>query len=156
MDILINNAGQLICKPFTALNDEDWQNVYSTNIFGPVRLIRLLLPLLEQSDLAHVLNIGSMGGVQGSSKFAGLSAYSSSKAALANLTECLAEEWRNTRIRTNCLALGAVQTEMLATAFPGYEAPLSSENMGQFVAWFATQGHRFFNGKILPVALSTP
>ena len=156
VDILINNAGQLICKPFTALNDEDWQNVYSTNIFGPVRLIRLLLPLLEQSDLAHVLNIGSMGGVQGSSKFAGLSAYSSSKAALANLTECLAEEWRNTRIRTNCLALGAVQTEMLATAFPGYEAPLSSENMGQFVAWFATQGHRFFNGKILPVALSTP
>lgn len=156
VDVLINNAGKLLSRPFTHISDNEWQEVFAANFFGPIRLMRFLFPFLEKSKAAHVVNIGSMGGVQGSSKFAGLSPYSSSKAALANLTECLAEEWRETSIRTNCLALGAVQTEMLAAAFPGYEAPLSSADMGEFVAWFATQGHRFFNGKILPVALSTP
>jgi NAD(P)-dependent dehydrogenase (short-subunit alcohol dehydrogenase family) len=97
-----------------------------------------------------------MGGVQGSAKFPGLAAYSSSKAALANLSELLAEELKEKNIRVNCLALGAAQTEMLETAFPGYKAPVTAAEMAQWVGWFAINGHRFFNGKVLPVALSTP
>ena len=97
-----------------------------------------------------------MGGFQGSSKFPGLSAYSASKAALANLTECLAEELKEKNICANCLALGAVQTEMLETAFPGYVAPVKSREMASFIAYFATRGHQFYNGKILPVSVSTP
>ncbi len=156
VDILVNNAGLLINKPFEQLTDADWQQQFEVNVFSPVRLIRLLLPWLEKSAEAHVVNISSMGGFQGSSKFPGLAAYSASKAALANLTECLAEEFKEKGIAVNCLALGAVQTEMLATAFPGYQAPLNAADMGDFVAWFATQGRRFFNGKILPVSVSTP
>ena len=102
------------------------------------------------------MNIGSMGGFQGSSKFPGLAAYSASKAALANLTECLAEEWKEAGIACNCLALGAVQTEMLAAAFPGFQAPVTSTQMGEMIAWFVKQGHQFFNGKVLPVSVSTP
>ncbi len=153
---IVNNAGLMINKPFEELSDEDWLRIFQVNCFGVVSLIRQLLPLLESAQGAHIVNIGSMGGFQGSSKFAGLSAYSASKAALANVAETLAEELKSRRISVNCLALGSVQTEMLAQAFPGYTAPLSSEDMGQFVAWFTTKGDRFFNGKVLPVSVSTP
>jgi len=97
-----------------------------------------------------------MGGVQGSAKFAGLSAYSSSKAAVIGLMELLAEEWRDMGISCNSLALGAVQTEMLAEAFPGYEAPTTAEEMAAYILQFGLEGHRYFNGKVLPVSKSTP
>lgn len=156
LDGIVHNAGLLIHKPFDELSDADWQRMFQVNFFSPMTLTRTLLPLLEAAHGAHVVHIGSMGGFQGSSKFNGLSAYSASKAALANLTETLAEELKSRHIAVNCLALGAVQTEMLAQAFPGYQAPVSSAEMGGFVAWFTGQGHRFFNGKILPVSVSTP
>lgn len=156
VDILIHNAGLLNRKPFEELDTADWQQIFGTNLFGVAALNVALLPWLRQSSSAHIVHIGSMGGFQGSSKFPGLAAYSASKAALANLTECLAEEWKAYGISVNCLALGAVQTEMLATAFPGYQAPVSEQQMGAYVAQFAQEGHRFFNGKILPVSLSTP
>ena len=156
IDVLINNAGLLINKPFTALKMTDWLNMFEVNIFGAVRLIQVLLPKLKASKHAHILNISSMGGMQGSSKFPGLSAYSSSKAALINLTECLAEELKEDNISVNCFALGAVQTEMLDEAFPGYKAPVTSEEMANYISWFALNGHHFHNGKIIPVAVSTP
>lgn len=156
VDVLINNAGTLINKPFEAIDQADWERLFGVNFFGPVRLMQALQPLLKASPRAHVLNIGSMGGYQGSSKFPGLLAYSVSKAAIANLTECLAEEWKEQGTAVNCLALGAVQTEMLAEAFPGMQAPVSSEQMGGFIAYFALNGHQFFNGKVLPVSVSTP
>jgi NAD(P)-dependent dehydrogenase (short-subunit alcohol dehydrogenase family) len=158
LDILINNAGLLINKPFDQLTASDWQVSFNANFFGAVNVIRTTLPYLSASATgqAHIVNIGSMGGFQGSSKFNGLAAYSAAKAALANLTECLAEEFKDRGIAVNCLSLGAVQTEMLMQAFPGYQAPVSSEEMGEWVAWFATLGQRFFNGKVLPVSVSTP
>ena len=156
VDVLVNNAGALINKAFHELTPDDWYKVYEVNVFGVVRMVQQLRPYLEAAPNAHIVNIGSMGGFQGSSKFPGLSAYSSSKAALANFTECLAEEWKDKGIACNCLALGAVKTEMLAAAFPGFEPPLTSAEMGAYVAQFADEGHRFYNGKILPVALSTP
>lgn len=156
VDILINNAGLLINKPFAKLQSDDWQRLFAVNFFSAVEIIQHLLPALQRSERAHILNVSSMGGFQGSSKFPGLTGYSTSKAALSNLTECLAEEFKNEGIAVNCLALGAVQTEMLNEAFPGMQAPVSSEKMASFMAYFATQGHAFFNGKVLPVSVSTP
>jgi NAD(P)-dependent dehydrogenase (short-subunit alcohol dehydrogenase family) len=156
VDVLINNAGYLLNKPFHETTGTDWETVMSVNFHGPVRLLQMLRPFLQAAEKAHVLNIGSMGGYQGSSKFPGLLAYSVSKAAIATLTECLAEEWKDSGVCVNCLALGAVQTEMLAAAFPGMQAPVSSSQMGGFLSYFALQGHHFFNGKVLPVSVSTP
>lgn len=156
VDALINNAGLLISKPFEELTEEDFLEVYQTNVLAPARLIRLLKHKMGGSVASHVVNIGSMGGFQGSSKFAGLSAYSSSKSALAGLSECLAEEFKEDNIKVNCLAFGAVQTEMLEKAFPDFKAPLSSSEMADFVLKFALYGHRFFNGKVLPVSSTTP
>ncbi|PKP35473.1 MAG: short-chain dehydrogenase [Bacteroidetes bacterium HGW-Bacteroidetes-17] len=154
VDVLINNAGLLINKSFETQNEEDFNLQMEINFKVPFMLTQLLLPYFNPN--AHVLNISSMGGVQGSAKFTGLSAYSSSKAASAVLTECLAEELKDKEIKSNCLALGATQTEMLAEAFPGYTAPVMAADMGKYVADFAISGHKYFNGKILPVALTTP
>ncbi|MEQ8707189.1 MAG: SDR family oxidoreductase [Phaeodactylibacter sp.] len=156
VDALINNAGYLLNKPFHETTGTDWENVMGVNFHGAVHLLQMLRPFLQAAEKAHVLNIGSMGGYQGSSKFPGLLAYSVSKAAIATLTECLAEEWKDSGVCVNCLALGAVQTEMLAAAFPGMQAPVSSSQMGGFLSYFALQGHHFFNGKVLPVSVSTP
>ena len=154
IDILINNAGTLIKKEFSELSDEDFDTVFNLNVKSIFKLTRSLLPYFNQP--AHVVNISSMGGIQGSSKFPGLSLYSASKGAVAVLTEAMAEEFKEKQIRVNCLAYGAVQTEMLAEAFPGYKAPLLPADMAAFVSDFALTGHHFFNGKILPVSLSTP
>jgi len=156
VDVLINNAGYFLKKAFHETTNTDWENTMGVNFYGPAHLLQMLRPFLQKAEKAHVLNIGSMGGYQGSSKFPGLLAYSVSKAAIATLTECLAEEWKESGVAVNCLALGAVQTEMLAEAFPGMQAPVSSEQMGGFLSYFALQGHHFFNGKVLPVSVSTP
>jgi 3-oxoacyl-[acyl-carrier protein] reductase len=156
IDVLINNAGSIVNKPFEKISEKELQSVYATNVFGPFTLIQTLLPLMHKKNRSHIVNISSMGGFQGSSKFPGLSAYSSSKSALSGLTECLAEEFKSKNIAVNCLALGAVQTEMLAKAFPGYKAPLTASQMAEFICDFALTGQKFFNGKIIPVSSSTP
>jgi NAD(P)-dependent dehydrogenase (short-subunit alcohol dehydrogenase family) len=159
IDVLINNAGLLVNKPFAQLTAEDWLAVYGTNVFGAVAVIRALHPLMKRSAAelhSHIVNISSMGGVQGSAKFAGLSAYSSSKAAICGLSECLAEEFRQDGIHVNALALGSVQTEMFMTAFPGYEAATTPQQMAAFIAEFALRSGELFNGKVLPVSSSTP
>ncbi|MDB5109463.1 MAG: family NAD(P)-dependent oxidoreductase [Mucilaginibacter sp.] len=154
IDILINNAGMLVNKPFAQLLETDFVEMLQSNFIGHVRMIQSLFPLIPKGG--HILNIGSMGGFQGSAKFSGLAAYSASKAALHNLTECLAQEFAEQGIKVNCLALGSAQTEMLEKAFPGYESPVMAFEMGKYIADFALTGHKFFNGKILPVAVSTP
>ena len=154
VDIVIHNAGKLINKPFDQLTNQDFLEVYQVNVFAVAALTRFLLPVMKKGS--HVVNISSMGGIQGSSKFAGLAAYSSSKGALITLTEVLAEEYKSDRISFNALALGAVQTEMLAEAFPGFKAPNTAEEMAGFIADFALTGNRFFNGKVLQVASTTP
>ena len=163
LNILINNAGYLRYLPFEELTTTDWKSIYEANVFGPVNLIRSMLNLLKKSDSNssggiknHIVNISSIGGVQGSVKFNGLSAYSSSKGALCVLTECLAEEFKEENIAVNCLALGSVQTEMFTQAFPGFTASQQPKEIGNYIAGFAMEGSRFYNGKVLEVSVSTP
>lgn len=156
IDIIINNAGLLINKSFEETTFSEAQSMAYLNYLAPAWLVRTLLPLLKRAPHPHVVNIGSMGGFQGSSKYRGLAWYSSSKAALASLTECLATELASDNIAVNCLALGAVNTEMLHEAFPGYHAPIEPAQMARFIAHFAKTAHEVMNGKIVPVALSNP
>lgn len=156
IDFIINNAGTLVNKAFESILYSDLEKTYQVNVFAPFYLSQQLMPILGKKTKAHILNISSMGGFQGSAKFAGLASYSSSKAAIAGLTECMAEEFKEKNVSVNCLALGAVQTEMLEEAFPGYKAPLQPIQMAEYIFDFTTKGHHYYNGKILPVSLSTP
>lgn len=154
IDGLIHNAGLLINKPFLKQTDEDWQNQMDVNVFAPARMTKILLP--HFADPSHIVCISSMGGFQGSSKFPGLSVYSASKGALSILSECLAEELREFNINCNSLCLGAVQTEMLNEAFPGFDAPVQPAEMAKYIADFTLIGHKYYNGQILPVTLGNP
>jgi 3-oxoacyl-[acyl-carrier protein] reductase len=160
VDVLINNAATLINKPFSKITRKEFEKVYSVNLFSIMELTQTLIPYLtsssQEDSKSHVVNIASMGGIQGSLKFPGLAAYSSSKGALIALTECLAEEYKEKKISFNAIAFGAIQTEMLAEAFPGFKAPLRADQAAKFVAEFALTGHTYFNGKILQMALTTP
>lgn len=152
---MVNNAGKLVNKSFLDITPSELHACYQVNILGIFQLMQAAVPFLDDNG-AHVVNISSMGGFQGSVKFAGLSAYSNSKAALCSFTELFAEEFKETNTAMNCLCLGAVQTEMLAEAFPGYQAALLPNEMASYIADFLFTGARFFRGKILPVSISTP
>ncbi len=154
VDILINNAGKLINKPFKELTTSDFLEVYNVNVFSVAELTRQLIPFFKKGS--HVVNISSIGGIQGSLKFPGLAAYSSSKGALITLTELLAEEYKEKQISFNALALGAVQTEMLEEAFPSYKASVSANEMAHYIFDFSLNGNKYYNGKILQVSSTTP
>ena len=154
VDVLINNAGKLINKPFTEISSEDFLEVYKVNVFAVAEITKLLIPFLQKGS--HVVTVSSMGGIQGSMKFPGLAAYSSAKGAVITLSELLAEEYKDQQIAFNILALGAVQTEMLEEAFPGYKAPLSAIEMADYIYDFSLTGNKFYNGKVLQVSSSTP
>ena len=154
VDVLIHNAGSLLNKPFELISAEEFENVYKVNVFGVANLTRICVPYLQSGS--HVVTISSMGGIQGSMKFAGLAAYSSSKGAVITLSELLAEEYKEKGIAFNVLALGAVQTEMLEEAFPGYQAPISAQEMADYIFNFALTGNKYYNGKVLQVSSTTP
>lgn len=154
VDVLINNAGRLLNKPFLEITPKEFENVYKVNVFGVAEMTKTVLPKMGKKG--HVVTISSMGGVQGSVKFPGLSAYSSSKGAVITLTELWAEEFKETGPSFNVLALGAVQTEMLEEAFPGYQAPVTALEMATYIKEFALTGQKLYNGKLLQVSNSTP
>ena len=154
VDAIVHNAGALIFKPFSETTTEDFNRVYKVNVFAVAELTRIALPYFKKGS--HVVTISSMGGIQGSMKFAGLAVYSSSKGAVITLSELLAEEYKEQGIAFNVLALGAVNTEMLQEAFPGYEAPTSAKEMADYIFNFALTGNKFHNGKVIQVSSSTP
>ena len=154
VDAIIHNAGSLLLKPFSETSQSDFESIYKVNVFGVANLTRIALPYLQKGS--HVVTISSMGGIQGSLKFPGLAAYSSSKGAVITLSELLAEEYKEQGIAFNVLALGAVQTEMLAEAFPGYQAPISAADMAKYIVDFTLTGNQYYNGKVLEVSSSNP
>ncbi|MBF0598034.1 SDR family NAD(P)-dependent oxidoreductase [Faecalibacter rhinopitheci] len=154
IDVLYNNAGLCINKSFEDITEEDLLRSWKINFMAPYRLIQLLMPKFK--SCSHVVNVSTMGAVQGSVKFPGLSVYSSSKSATVNLTELLAEELKDHGPRINAVALGAVQTEMLDEAFPGYIAPTQPDEMAEYLVDFGLNGWKYFNGKIQQASISTP
>ena len=154
VDAIVHNAGSLVLKPFSETTQDDFEAVYKVNVFGVANLTRICLPYLQKGS--HVVTISSMGGIQGSLKFAGLAAYSSSKGAVITLSELLAEEYKERGISFNVLALGSVQTEMLAEAFPGYQAPISASEMADYIFNFTLTGNKYYNGKVLEVSSTNP
>jgi NAD(P)-dependent dehydrogenase (short-subunit alcohol dehydrogenase family) len=151
---VVLNAGALVNKPFRDLSAEDFHLMATVNWSAQALLVQDLLPLLAPG--AHVVFISSMGGFQGASKYPGLLAYATSKMAMAGLAESLQAELGPEGFFFNTLCLGAVQTEMLAEAFPDYQASTSPKMMGLAVANFALNGHQTQAGQVIPMTKSNP
>lgn len=155
IDIVVNNAGRLIKKPFLELSRSEINECYQTNAIGTIYATQYFVPKMLESG-GHIVNISTMGAFQGSVKFPELTAYSTSKSGITNFTELFAEEFKDTKIRMNCLCLGAVQTEMFEEAFPGGQAPLLPSEMANYIVDFSMNASKFLNGKVIPVSSSTP
>jgi short-subunit dehydrogenase len=153
LDVLVNNAGFLCNKPFMETSAEEWEKTFEVNLFSVIKLIKLLYPHFNREKGSHIVNIGSMGGIQGTEKFPGLSAYSASKGALNILTESLAKEFENENIKVNAINPGAVQTEMFGMAFPGHKAIVQADEIAEYIAHFATHAHKYMNGRLNQVSL---
>lgn len=154
VDLLINNAGLLMNKPLTELSSCDFDAMYKVNARAVFMLSKTLLPKMPTGG--QIVNLSSMGGFQGSEKFPGLSLYSATKGAVAILTEAMATEWSSKGITVNCLCPGAVDTEMLKSAFPGYQAPVTPTQMAHYIISFAQTAPGIMNGRIIPVTMSDP
>lgn len=153
LQVLIHNAGALVYQPFPETSEAALEQIYRVNVFAPYLLTQSLLPYMEHT---HIINISSVGGVEGSLKFAGLSAYSSSKAALNCLTEMWSEEFKETSLVFNCLALGSVETDMFQEAFPGVPAASTPQEMAKFITAFAFDAPAVMKGKIISLSLGNP
>lgn len=154
LDVLINNAAYFMKRPLAMARREDLEQVYNTNVIGPLLLIQSLVPMMRPG--AHIVNISSVGGLGGSLKFPELYAYSSSKGALNILTECLAVDLEKEKIHVNALALGSSETEMFKAAFPDFQAATKPAEMAEYIAHFALEQGHLFNGKVIPVSAMTP
>lgn len=154
VDALINNAGYLVKKPFLELTAADINASYTINSIAPFELIQKVVPMMPKDSF--ILNVSTMGGVQGSVKFPELSAYASSKSAVISLSELLAVELEPMGIYVNALALGGVDTEMLQAAFPGIQVNTQPEDVAKYIFSWVTEHGNLFNGKTLQLSSSTP
>ncbi|MFN3425223.1 MAG: SDR family NAD(P)-dependent oxidoreductase [Novosphingobium meiothermophilum] len=107
IDVLVNNAGLHRGGTIERVSDEDWEATLSTNLSGPMRVIRSLVPHMEPGGA--IVNIGAVVGFRG---FPGDSCYGASKAGLTGLTQVLAAELARKQLRVNMVVPGFVQTEM--------------------------------------------
>jgi len=156
IDVLINNAGVLQKSELKEETLEGFLFHQKVNTWYPFYLFKVLEEENTLSKQAHIVNISSMGGVQGVNKYSGLFSYSASKSGLIALTEFLDVEFGGKGYSFNSLALGAVQTEMLKEAFPDYFSEVTSQKMAEFVFDFATRNGDLMSGKTIQVQKSDP
>ena len=107
IDILINNAGVSISKPFLELTREEWERVLFTNILGAVATSKAVLPGMLDRGSGKIIHISS---IKGFPYTAGRAAFASSKAALMTLTASMAKEFAP-HVLVNCVAPGFTETE---------------------------------------------
>jgi len=153
---VVHNAAMLVNAPFDSLSEVQIRQMTEINYITPLRLTQHLIPWLKKINESHIIYVSSMGGFQGSLRFPGLTVYSSNKSALSSLSESLAEEYKDTSVRFNTLALGAVDTEMLKESLPGYTAKVSAKQIAAYIGHFAIQGYSLVNGKVIPLAGINP
>ena len=122
LDVLVNNAGMALNRPFEGTSTEDFDRLMAINVRAPFLLCREALPALRRSDRATIVNIGSVVAHEG---YAGQAAYTASKHALLGMTRALAKEvWRD-GVRVHMVSPGGVDTDMIRIARPD----LSGEGM---------------------------
>ena len=109
LDILVNNAAILDWSPLENLSESRAHEVWQVNTMGAMACIREMLPLLEKSAKARVVNVASVNGLRGT---ASSIAYNSAKAALISVTQCLAVDLAARGILVNAVAPGFVDTRM--------------------------------------------
>ena len=113
MDVLVNNAGVFLWRPFLKLTPEDWDRVISTNLTGAANFCRAVLPGMVERRSGRIVNVSSVHGMRGD---ANLSAHSAAKFGVIGLTQSLAREFREHNIAVNAVCPGTVENKLDETA----------------------------------------
>lgn len=111
IDILINNAGAFLPKPFSETTAEDWDFLVTLDGRSNFMAMKKILPIMEKQGAGSIVNVTSLAATQ---PFADTSLYSFVKAGLTMMSRCIALEYAKKGIRVNCLIPGSVLTEMTA------------------------------------------
>jgi NAD(P)-dependent dehydrogenase (short-subunit alcohol dehydrogenase family) len=147
-DVLVHNAGIAAAGAVEEMPSEAWEGLVRTNLFGPVRLTRALLPCMRAAGRGRIVVVSSQGGVRG---IPAISAYSASKGALERWAEALAEEIAPFGLGVTILVCGAFKTDILTEQTPHYGNPTGPyaahyagiERSGGFVVGLASPPERF-------------
>lgn len=150
VDVLVNNAAELVKKPFLDTTAAEWDATMRTNLRGPFLFSREFLRAAKRGRT--IVNIGSLAGAHGTSKFPGLSAYTVSKYGITGLTAALAVEARPLGVAVFCVAPGAVDTAMLHKAAPGLKAGAGPDDVARVVAELAeSAAPDMLSGALIPL-----
>ena len=145
--VLVNNAGGAHgLEPLAQADDEHWRTMWESNVFGLMLMTRALLPKLEASGDGHIVNVGSIAGLE---VYPGGSGYTSAKHAVRAITETLRLELNGKRIRVTEVDPGMVETEFSVVRFGGDEGraaqvyegltPLTADDIADCIAWAVTR-----------------
>jgi NAD(P)-dependent dehydrogenase (short-subunit alcohol dehydrogenase family) len=151
VDILVNCAAVLSSESVESLSLDAWNEIQAINITGTFLCCREAFRQMKGRGGA-IVNVSSLGGVQGTEKFPGYSAYTTSKYAVIGLTESLAVEARSQNIRVNCVAPGAVDTQMLKKAAPELKTKTSPLDIANIILFLCDESRSAsLNGTVIPV-----
>lgn len=156
IDILVNNAGIAQIKLFTDITPEDWRKMFAANVDGIYHCCRAAVPHLVRQHSGAIVNVSSIWGLCGASCE---THYSAAKAAVIGFTQALAKELAPSGVTVNCVAPGAIDTEMNAHLSPEErraleeEIPLgrmgTPEEAAAAIAFLAGEDARYFTGQVL-------
>ena len=162
LDVLVNNAGiNPVPTPVVEMTEAYWDKLHAVNVKGPLRLSQLCVPLMAETGGGSVINISTVGSYIGGQ---GMSAYTSGKAALNNLTKVMAQEWASIGVRVNAIAPGSFMTDMMrgASHIDGFlegSAQLSfqkriadPQEIAGTVVYLASDASSFVTGIVITVA----
>jgi hypothetical protein len=165
LNVLVNNAGGALgLEPVAQSVDEHWRTMWETNVFGLMLVTRACLPAIEASGAGHVVNVGSIAGLE---SYPGGAGYASAKHGVVAITETLRLELLGKPIRVTEIDPGMVDTEFSAVRFGGDEArarkvyeglePLLAEDIADAIVWAVTRHPRVNvdHMRVTPLAQAT-
>lgn len=147
VDVLINNAGLALgTDPIDTVQQEDWDVMIDTNIKGVLALSRLVIPLMKARNSGHVINIGSIAGIEA---YPGGVVYTATKFAVRAITQATKKDVHGTNIRVSMISPGLVETEFSNVRFSGdtekaksvYKGmqPLTADDIAEIVVFAANR-----------------
>lgn len=146
-DVLVNNAGGALgLEPLADADEEHWRTMWESNVLGLMLMTRAMLAKLEASGNGHIVNVGSIAGIE---VYPGGAGYTSVKHAVRAITDTLRIELLGKPIRVSEVGPGAVETEFSVVRFGGDEAraakvyegmtPLTADDIAECIAWVVTR-----------------
>src|SRR5690606_19998523 len=140
VEILVNNAAVGFATDLYSIDQQTWDQIQNINVRGTFFCSRELMKRIRGTGKkGAIVNLSSLGGLRSTDKFPGLAPYVASKFAVVGLTEALAVEGRAIGVRVNCVAPGAVDTEMLRKAAPHLKTQTQPEHVAKIIRYLCDE-----------------